>query len=125
VRKQKASAQRGLPALSPHADNRPPGTVRVVVNQPQQIFLPIEQLELLPDELALGDETGPLDERDNISRGDLVLGNLLAFASRHRPESPTVELQEPAPPVSQPHASVAVRAAWHVVGSAGTQRSWP
>ena len=116
MRKQKASAQRGLPALSPHADNCPPGAMRVVVNQSQQILLPIEQLELLPDELALGDETGPLDERDNVSSGDPVRGDLLALASRHRPESPRVELQEPAAPANQPYVSGAVRAVWHAVG---------
>src|ERR1700739_75891 len=39
--------------------------------------------------------------------------------------SEPVAFQELSAPASQPRASVAVHAAWHAVGSAGTQRSWP
>src|SRR5262245_66625077 len=57
-----------------------------------------------------------LDERDNVSRADLILGNLLALASRHLPGSPTAELPGLAPPVSQPRANGAGPAAWPAAG---------
>ena len=54
--------------------------LRVVVNQMDQIFLPIKQFELLADELALGDEANRLDELDDVGRGDLIVTQLFLLA---------------------------------------------
>src|SRR5215813_9326598 len=103
MREQKASRQTGFCIFSRHADDRPAGACRVVVNQADQIFLPIEQRELLADESALGNEANGLNELDNIRRAnDVVYRSPLVSRHQASPLFPKVGSPEPVPSVSQP-----------------------
>ena len=83
MREQEAGRQRGLPTFAPHADDGAPCCVWVVVNQPQQVFLPIEQFELLPDVLSLRHEADRLDKGDDVGCSDLVVTQLFLLAPGH------------------------------------------
>jgi hypothetical protein len=83
---QQASRQTGLAVLAPHADDGATRPVRIIVDQVDQIFLPVEQLEWLPNKLTLGNEAHRLDEFDDVGRADPVADNLLSLPSfRHVP----------------------------------------
>src|SRR5262249_12028723 len=64
----------------------PPGAVRVVVDQSNEIFLESLQHQRLPDQLSFGNETDGLDELDDVSGTDLVVSLLpLRLPLRHHP----------------------------------------
>jgi hypothetical protein len=49
----------------------PPGrSLGVIVNQPQQILLPIHELERLPDQSAFRDNARLLNKGDDVGRRD-------------------------------------------------------
>src|SRR5215471_11056655 len=100
--------------FSRHADDGPAGAARVVVDEADQIFLPIEQLQLFADEPTLGDKAKGLNELNNICRASRVI-RLSPPASRHRtsPLPPKVGSPEPAPSVSRRRALAAGNAASH------------
>src|SRR5215472_1713866 len=83
---QKTGREGRFRILPRHTDDRPASTCRVVVNQTDQVFLPIEQLELPADEPALGDEANSLNELNNIRRANRIIRRSSA-PSRH-PTSP-------------------------------------
>src|SRR5215831_1602322 len=83
MREQQTGGKGRFCIFSRHADKRATGAARIVVDEANQIFLPIEQLELLADEPALGDEASLLDELDDVGRGDLVVAQLLLPAPGH------------------------------------------
>ena len=112
MREQQAGRQTGLRIFSAHTDKRAASTARIVVDPADQIFLPTEQLELLANEPALGDEANSLNELNNIRRANDVV-RCSPLASRHQPSPlfPTAGSREPAPSVSQPRAIAAGNAA--------------
>ena len=83
MREQKASRQTGFCIFSRHADDCPTSAVRIIVDEANQIFLPIEQVELLADELPLRNEASLLNESNDVGRGDLVVAQLFLLASGH------------------------------------------
>src|ERR1700722_429122 len=68
---KKTRGQRCFRVLPPHANDRPPRRAGlVVINQAQNVLLPVLKLKRVTDELALGDEADLLDERDDVGRSD-------------------------------------------------------
>ena len=114
MREQKTSSLGRFCIFAPDANDGATGTVRVIVDEADQIFLPIEQLELLADEPALGNEANGLNELDNIRRANDVV-RLSPPSSRHQtsPLSPKVGRLELAPSVSRLRALAAGNAASH------------
>jgi hypothetical protein len=108
MREQQTGGKGRFCIFSRHADKRATGAARIVVDEANQIFLPIEQLQLLADESALGDEANNLNELDNIRRANRVI-RLSPPPSRHRtsPLSPKGENPELAPSVRQLRALAA------------------
>src|SRR5215472_7347706 len=125
MREQKAGRQTGLRVLPRHANDRPTGACRVVVDETDQIFLPIEQLELLADELPLGNEANGLNELNNIRRANRIIRRSPPPSRHPSPLSPTVANPEPVRFVGRPHATPCANAAWRATGSKDRRRSWP
>jgi hypothetical protein len=78
MREQEASSDRGLGVLAAHRQNRTSSAGWIIVDPADFVFLPVEQLELLANEPGLRNETDFFNERDDISRSDLVGARLLA-----------------------------------------------
>src|SRR5262249_25614441 len=112
VVEQQTCGKTGLRVLAADADDGAAGAMRVVVDQPQEIFLPIEKFELLPGVVAPGGGAKGLDELNDVRRATRI-ARRSPPPSRHRtsPLCPKVASPGPAPSVSRPRAIAAGNAA--------------
>src|SRR5580704_10203181 len=122
MREQNARRQGRLRILAPHADNGAPRSRWIVVNQAQDVLLPVLEPQRLADELALGNKAHRLDERDHIGRGERPWRRTLLTRTAHRTswrQSPTAgKGWRPARTCSALHGEPCGSSEWRVTPSA-------